>query len=356
MENIKIGIWGFGAMGSGMANMLLNKKGVEIVAICDRNKARVGKDMYEVLGLERGDREEVIIKSNPEEVFTEKCADVVLLATDSFTKGAFEKIKFILERKMNVISTAEEMAYPYAQEAELAKKIDEIAKENGVSVLGTGINPGFVLDLLILALTGTCENVEHIKAVRVNDLSPFGHAVMVEQGVGVTVDEFNKGVEDGSIAGHVGFPESIKMITDGIGWDLEKVEQTREAIVSNVYRESKYAKVEAGNVAGCRQCGYGYVNGEVKIEMEHPQQILPHLEGVDTGDYIWIKGNPNITLQIKPEIPGGIGTIAMCVNSIPHVINARPGLKTMLDIPVPRAIMGDMRDLIEIRECECCCD
>ncbi|SHJ87155.1 2,4-diaminopentanoate dehydrogenase [Tepidibacter formicigenes] len=356
MENIKIGIWGFGAMGSGMANMLLTKKGVEIVAVCDRNESRVGKSMYEVLGIERGDRKEVIIKSNEEEAFTQKCADVVLLATDSFTKGAFDKIKFILERKMNVISTAEEMAYPNAQEPELAKKIDEIAKENEVSVLGTGINPGFVLDLLILALTGTCERVDHIKAARVNDLSPFGHAVMVEQGVGVTVDEFNKGVEDGSIAGHVGFPESIKMITDGIGWNLEKVEQTRESIVSNVYRESKYAKVEAGNVAGCRQCGYGYVNGEVKIEMEHPQQILPHLEGVDTGDYIWIKGNPDISLQIKPEIPGGIGTIAMCVNSIPHVINARPGLKTMLDIPVPRAIMGDMRDLVEERECKCCCE
>ncbi|KXZ39445.1 4-hydroxy-tetrahydrodipicolinate reductase [Alkalithermobacter thermoalcaliphilus JW-YL-7 = DSM 7308] len=347
MENIKVGIWGFGAMGSGMAEMLLKKKGVEIVAVCDRNENRVGKDMYEVLGIERNERKEVIIKSDPNEVFTEKCADVVLLATDSFTKGAFEKIKFIVERKMNVISTAEEMAYPQAQEPELAKEIDRLAKENGVSVLGTGINPGFVLDLLILALTGTCETVEHIKAARINDLSPFGKAVMEEQGVGITLEQFNRGVENGTIAGHVGFPESIKMITDGIGWNLEKVEQTREAIVSNIYRESKYAKVEAGNVAGCRQCGYGYVDGQVKIEMEHPQQILPHLEGIETGDYIWIKGNPDISLQIKPEIPGGIGTIAMCVNSIPHVINAKPGLRTMLDIPVPRAIMGDMRDLIE---------
>ncbi|OPJ56786.1 2,4-diaminopentanoate dehydrogenase [Alkalithermobacter paradoxus] len=347
MENIKVGIWGFGAMGSGMAEMLLKKKGVEIVAVCDRNEARVGKDMYEVLGVERGDRKEVIIKSDENEAFTEKCADVVLLATDSFTKGAFDKIKFIAERKMNVISTAEEMAYPQAQQPELAKEIDRIAKENNVSVLGTGINPGFVLDLLILALTGTCERVDHIKAARINDLSPFGKAVMEEQGVGVTLNDFNEGVKRGTIAGHVGFPESIKMITDGIGWNLEKVDETREAIVSNIYRESKYAKVEAGNVAGCRQCGYGYVDGEVKIEMEHPQQILPHLEGVDTGDYIWIKGNPDISLQIKPEIPGGIGTIAMCVNSIPHVINARAGLRTMLDIPVPRAIMGDMRDLIE---------
>ena len=93
--------------------------------------------------------------------------------------------------------------------------------------------------------------------------------------------------------------------------------------------------------------GYGYVNGELKIEMDHPQQIEPHLAGTDTGDYIIIKGTPNVNMANKPEIPGGIGTIAMCVNMIPHVINARPGLKTMIDLPVPRAIMGDMREMIE---------
>jgi 4-hydroxy-tetrahydrodipicolinate reductase len=350
MRNVKVGIWGFGAMGSGMAKMLLKKKGIEIVAVCDMHPERVNKSIYDVLGCERGESKEVIINSDPNVVFTEECADVVLLATDSFTKGAFDKIKLILEKKINVISTAEEMAYPKAQEPELAQVLDKIAKENGVSVLGTGINPGFVLDLLILALTGTCEEVDYIKASRVNDLSPFGTAVMIEQGVGVTKEIFEKGVEDGSIAGHVGFPESINMITEGIGWNLEKIDQTREPIMSNVYRKSEYAEVQAGNVAGCKQCGYGYVDGQVKIEMEHPQQILPHLENLSTGDYVSIKGVPNIDLQITPEIPGGIGTIAMCVNSIPHVINAIPGLKTMLDIPVPRAMMGDVRELVQLKE------
>ncbi|MCC5911521.1 MAG: NADP-binding protein [Clostridiaceae bacterium] len=347
MENIKVIIWGFGAMGSGMAEMLLKKKGVEIVGICDRNAARAGKDMYEVLGMERGDRKPVIISNKIEEVVAQEGIDVALLATDSFTKGAFDKIKFIAEHKINIISTAEEMAYPQAQEPELAEEMDKIAKENGISILGTGINPGFVLDLLILALTGTCEEVDYIKAARINDLSPFGKAVMVEQGVGLTVEEFEEGVKNGKVAGHVGFPESIRMVADGIGWNIDKIEETREPITTKFERESKYAKVEAGNVAGCRQCGFGYVDGEMKIDMEHPQQILPETEGVDTGDYIWIKGTPDINMQIKPEIPGGIGTIAMCVNMIPHVINALPGLKTMLDLPVPRAIMGDMRNLIQ---------
>lgn len=346
MEKIKVIIWGFGAMGSGMAKMLLKKEGIEIVGICARNKAQVGKDMYEVLEMARGNRKPIIITNEIKSIAKEGLVDVALIAIDSFVKATFDKIKLIVEQKINVISIAEEMAYPQAQEPELAKEMDSLAKENGVTILGTGINPGFVLDLLILALTGTCADVEHIKAVRVNDLSPFGRAVMTEQGVGLTQKEFEEGVSSGTVAGHVGFPESISMVADGIGWDVERIDETRETIISNTCRKTKHVTVEAGNVAGCRQCGYGYVDGKMKIEMEHPQQILPETAGVDTGDYIWIKGTPNINMQIKPGIPGGIGTIAMCVNMIPQVINSHSGLVTMLDLPVPRAIMGDMRKLI----------
>lgn len=347
-ENVKVIVWGLGAMGRGMADMLLKKKGVEIVGACDLNPNIVNKSLYEVLGVEKGEHKDVIIKDKIEEVITERSADIVLLATDSFVKGAFDKIAFCLKKGINVITTAEQMAYPQAQEPELAKELDRIAKENGVTVLGTGINPGLIMDLLVITLTGACIDVESIKAERVNNLSPFGPAVMHEQGVGISVDEFNRRVQEGTLAGHVGFHESINMIADALGWKLsKKVEQTKEPIVSNVYRKAPYAEVQAGDVAGCKMLGYGYVDGELKIEMVHPQQVEPQLEGVQTGDYITIKGVPNINMQIKPEVPGGIGTIAMCVNMIPHVINSRPGLKTMIDLPVPRAIMGDMRELIE---------
>lgn len=346
MENVKVIIYGLGAMGRGMAEMLLKKKGVEIVGVVGRGKM-LGTSMYDYLTVERGDMPDVIIGTY-DEVITEKAADVVLLCTDSFTKNAFEKIKYCLEKKINVISSAEEMSYPKAQEPELAKEMDKIAKENGVTVLGTGINPGLMMDLLVVLLTGACEEVDHITARRVNSLSPFGPAVMEEQGIGLTVDAFQKGVEEGTLAGHVGFSESVNMIADAIGWKLsDKVKQTMEPIVTNVYRKSPYAEVQPGDVAGCAMKGYGYVDGQLKIEMDHPQQIEPQLEGTNTGDYISIKGIPNINMAITPEVPGGIGTIAMCVNMIPHVINARPGLKTMLDLPVPRAIMGDMRALIE---------
>lgn len=347
MENVKIVIWGFGAMGSGMAKMLLKKKGVEIVGVCDRNENRVNKSMYEVLGVERGNRKEVIIKDNIEEVLTEGCCDVCLCATDSFTKNAFPRLKYALEKKVNVISTAEEMAYPQAQNPELAKELDRIAKENGVSILGTGINPGLIMDLLVVCLTGCMTDVEYIQAKRVNSLSPFGPAVMEEQGVGITVEEFNKGVKDGTLAGHVGFSESVNMIADAIGWKIDKFEQQMKPIITKIDRKSPYGFAKAGNVAGVNMTGQGYVDGEVKIDMIHPQQIEPEMEGTFTGDYITIKGTPEVNMSIKPEIEGGLGTIAMCVNMIPHVINADPGLKTMIDLPVPRAIMGDMRDFIK---------
>ncbi|NLK36206.1 MAG: dihydrodipicolinate reductase [Gracilibacteraceae bacterium] len=348
-ENVKVIIWGLGAMGGGMADMLLKKKGVEIVGVVGRG-AKIGKSMYDYIKTERGNRKDVIIGSY-EDVIKEKAADVVLICTDSFTRKVFDKIKYCLEKKINVISSAEQMAYPKAAEPELTKQLDEIAKANGVTVLGTGINPGLIMDLLVVAFTGACEEVEHIVARRVNSLSPFGPAVMEEQGIGITVDEFKEGVRTGKLAGHVGFAESIGMISDAIGWKLSEFKQSMEPIVTDVDRKAPYGFAKAGDVAGCAMKGYGYVDGELRIEMDHPQQIEPQLAGVETGDYIIIKGTPNINMANKPEIPGGIGTIAMCVYMIPHVINARPGLKTMIDLPVPRAIMGDMREMIEE---ECC--
>lgn len=346
MENVKVVIWAFGAMGSGMAKMLLTKKGVDIIGVCDLHPERVGKSIFEVLGVEKGDRKEVIIKNDIDEVLTEKCCDVCLCATDSFTKKAFPRLKLALEKKVNVISTAEEMAYPKAQNPELAEELNKIAKENGVTILGTGINPGFIMDLLVVCMTGCMTEVEHIEAKRVNSLSPFGPAVMEEQGVGITVDEFNKGVAAGSLAGHVGFAESINMIADSIGWKADKFETQMKPIITDVDRKSPYGFAKAGNVAGVNMTGQGYVNGKVLIDMIHPQQIEPEQVGVHTGDYVTIKGTPEVNLCIKPEVQGGLGTIAMCVNMIPHVINAAPGLKTMIDLPVPRAIMGDMRDMI----------
>lgn len=344
MPNVRVALWGLGAMGGGMARLLQEKEGFEIVAAVDRNPSRANKDLGEALKLDR--ELGLTVYPEPGDVFSQVKPDITLIATSSFTKEVYPQIELVAKSGSNVICIAEEMAYPAAQEPELAQKIDAIAKENGITVLGTGINPGFVLDTLIIALTGVCTHVESIKAVRVNDLSPFGPTVMRTQGVGTTPEEFQRGLESGEIVGHIGFPESIHMIAAALGWKIDEIEQTREPIISKTHRETEHVRVEPGMVAGCKHIAYAKMNGKTVITLEHPQQIHPHLEGVDTGDYIYIKGTPEINMAIKPEIPGGIGTIAMAVNMIPHVIKAEPGLKHMHELPVPAAIADDIRKLV----------
>lgn len=346
MKNVKVILWGLGAMGGGIGKMLVKKQGVDIVGAIDIGD-KIGKSLYDVVpGIEKGDREDVIV-GTPEEVIKKGAADIVVVCTNSFTKDVYDKLVFVMEKGINVITSAEEMAYPKAQEPELSAKLDECAKKNGVTVLGTGINPGLIMDLLVILWTGCCETVNHITSRRVNSLSPFGPAVMEEQGIGITVDEFKKRKADGTLAGHVGFAESIGMMCEALGWNLEKFEQDMDPIVTDVDRKSPYGFAKAGDVAGVAMKGWATIDGEQKIEMDHPQQIEPEQVGVQTGDYVILDAVPPVNMVNSPEIEGGIGTMAMIMNTIPHVINARPGLKTMIDIPVPHAIMGDMRDLIE---------
>jgi hypothetical protein len=348
MRDIRVALWGVGAMGSGIAKMIASKEGIVISGVCVRREHLAGQEVYAYLGMDRGDRDPVFITNNIKDVVRRDLCDIVVLATDSFVEAQFDKIMFCLDRGVHVISTAEEMAWPWAQSEELADKIDAHAKERGVAVLGTGINPGFVLDYLILALSGTCEHVESISAARINDLAPFGKAVMVEQGVGISVEEFNRRIAEDSLAGHVGFPESMEMIAAGMGVKLADIEQTRDPIITNVDRKSAHGEAKKGHLAGIRQQSYGRLaDGKVFIHLDHPQQICPEDEGVHTGDYITIRADGyDMNLSIVPETPGGIGTIAMVVNMIPHVIGAKPGLRSMLDLPVPRCILGNYAEQI----------
>ncbi len=236
MENVKVIIWGLGAMGGGVADMLLTKKGVDIVGVAGRGK-KIGTSMYDYIKTEKGDREDVLIQA-AEDVIKPGAADIVILCTDSFTKNAFPRLKFIMEQGINVITSAEEMAYPAAQNPDLAEELDKIAKANGVSCLGTGINPGHIMDLLVLVMTGCMTDVKHILSRRVNSLSPFGPAVMEEQGIGISVDEFMKRKADGSMAGHVGFAESVGMMAEGLGLCVEDFSQDMNPIATDVDRKS----------------------------------------------------------------------------------------------------------------------
>ncbi|RAO99481.1 dihydrodipicolinate reductase [Petrotoga sp. 9PW.55.5.1] len=335
----RVAVWGFGAMGSGIARNILSKVNMKLVGVHDKRKEYIGKDVGELLNIGNIN---IKVFDNPLKMIEETNPDLVVIATHSFISVVKDQIISVLKKNVNVITIAEEMSYPYYTDPYAANEIDHVAKRHSVTVLGTGVNPGFVLDTLIITLTGACLNVEKINASRINDLSPFGPTVMETQGVGTTPQEFEEGIKNGKIVGHIGFQQSIRMIAKALGWKIDKIIEKREPIISNVVRETKYIKVEPGMVAGCKHTAKAYMNDEVVIDLEHPQQILPEKENVQTGDYINIKGDPDISMSIKPEIPGGKGTVAIATNMIESVIESKPGLLTMADLPIPRALLkGD---------------
>jgi hypothetical protein len=341
---LKVVVLGTGQMGTGIIELIRQKSGLELVGVYGRRPRPVSTDVGDALGL--GESIGVEISNDLDALLARTTPRIAIQATCSRLRDAIGEIRLLLSHGVNVVSIAEEMAYPACGSPQLADEIHELAIAHGVRVLGTGINPGFVLDFLIITLTGVCQRVDAITAKRINDLSPYGATVLRSQGVGLTTEAFVRGVTDGTVLGHVGFPESIAMISDAVGWHIDRVEETREPIVSRVRRETPVMTVRPGEVAGCLHTAVAYSGDKPVITLIHPQQVHPGLESVSTGDYIEISGEPDVKLSGSPEIPGGVATAALAVNVIPHVMNAGAGLKTMAELPVPVAFSGDVRRLI----------
>ena len=343
MREVRVVMWGLGAMGSGIARLLSGRRGVEIAAACDINPRYAGRNLYEALDIPQQGRPDAPVETDILKALGHGPVDICVIATNSFVKDVYPKVLQVVEQGVNVLTIAEEMAWPWAQSPDMALDMHLMAKKHKVSVLGTGINPGLMMDLLAVCLSGAQTELSHVRCERVNSLSPFGRAVMEEQGIGMTPEDFDRGVKDGSLAGHVGFEESIHMMASAFGWPVDEVRTRMLPIITRVDRRAPHGEAKAGQVAGVNMAGQGIAAGEEKITMVHPQQIEPQLAGVDTGDYITLTGTPPISMAIKPEVNGGLGTIAMACNMLPFVVAARPGLLSMLDLPVPRCVMGDYR-------------
>lgn len=344
---VRVVLLGTGQMGTAVARIMSTKVGLELVGVVAHRDERRDLDAGEVLGLDR--HLGVVVATDLGTVLAAARPEVVVQATCSRVADAWDDLVTCIEHGAHVVSIAEELAEPSAGSPERAAELDRLAREAGVCVLGTGVNPGFVLDLLVIALTGVCAHVESITATRVNDLSPYGPSVLRTQGVGLSAEAFAAGLADGSVVGHFGFPESITMIAKALGWHIDRVEQSREPIIATVRRETPFVVVEPGQVAGCRHSAVAYRDASPVITLVHPQQVRPEAEGIATGDTIEVHGTPEVRLSGSPEIPGGTATAALAVNMIPRVVAARAGLVTMAELPVPAAIEGDVRQLLAAR-------
>lgn len=330
MEKLRVVLYGVGAIGSRIAKFLLEKNGVEIVGAVDVAKEKVGKDLGYVLGL--GKRLGVTVSDDPNAVLSKVNASIVIHSTTSFLKQVYPQITKIIEHGVNVVSTCEELSYPYATDPELAKKLDESAKKHKATVLGTGINPGFIMDTLVIALTGVCQTVERIKMTRVINAAKRRVQFQKKIGVGLAIDEFKEKMEKKSITLHVGLEHSISLIASALRWELDEIKV-----------ESKAIQAKSGQVTGLRQYGQGIKRGKGIITLD----LQASIGAEEEYDSIEIEGVPSIHMKLSPGVHGDLGTVAVIVNSIPKVINAEPGLVTMKDLPVPSATPRDMRTYLK---------
>jgi hypothetical protein len=332
MDKIKAISYGLGAVGGLIAEFLLEKEWIEIVGAVDVAKDKVGKDLGEVLGLER--RIGTRVSDSLEPILAKTRADIAIHATSSHLKDTYPQLADIVKHGVNVVSTCEELSYPYVSEPKLAKELDSLAKKSDVTVVGTGINPGFLMDTLVITLTGPCEKVERIEVIRQMDAGTRRLPFQKKIGAGLTVEEFRRSIENRHITGHVGLEQSIGMIADALAWKLDKiVVEDVEPVVTDKNVESKYVKVNVGKVAGLRQRARGIMKNKEVILLD----FRAYIGAEEEYDTITIKGIPNINQKIQPCVHGDVGTVAMMVNTIPKVLNAPAGLFTMKDLPVPSA-------------------
>ena len=339
---LKVILYGVGAIGSQIAKLLLRKKGLKIVGAIDISPEKKGKDLGEVIGTDK--TLGVSISGDLEEVFSEVSADIAIHATSSFLRNVYPQISSLIEHNVNVISTCEELSYPYVADASLASNLDRLAKEHEVTVLGTGINPGFLMDTLPIVLSGVCQEVRCIKVERVIDAAKRRLPFQKKIGAGLTPEEFKDMIEKKIITGHVGLEQSIAMIADALKISLEKIEvEPVKPVIAENPVESREIKISRGNVAGLTQSAYGIVDGKAFITLI----FKAYIGAEEEYDSITIEGEPSINQRIIPCVHGDLATAAVVVNSIPKVINAPPGLKTMKDLPVPSAIINDIRLYLE---------
>jgi len=338
----RVVFYGVGAVGSLIAKFLLEKEGVEVVGAVDIAKDKFGKDLSEVLGLNR--KLGVKVSDNVDSALSKVKADIAVHATSSFFKDTYPQIASIVKHDVNVVSTCEELTYPYFTEPELAMELNALAKKHNVTVLGTGINPGFLMDTLVITLTAVCQKIEKIKAVRVMNAATRRLPFQKKIGAGLTVEEFKRRIESRQITGHVGLKQSVAMIADALKWNLDKIiAEDIGSVIAKKPVESASIKVRAGEVAGLRQKAKGIMKNKEVIVLD----FQAYIGAEEEYDAVMIEGVPNVKQRIQPCVHGDKGTVAMIANSIPKVINAPAGLLTMKDLPVPSAALKDMRKYVK---------
>ena len=325
-DKIRVVQYGLGPIGSAVARQVVERPGMELVGGLDIDPAKVGQDVGQVIGL--GRTLGLTVAESLSQVLVNTQADVVLHTTSSYFDLFKLQIIEILQAGLDVVSTSEELSFPWLAHPEEAAEIDALAKREGKTVLGTGVNPGFVMDSLPLNVTAICLQVEHIDVTRVINASLRRGPFQAKIGSGMSVEDFKARMAAGRM-GHVGLPESMHMVFHTLGKELVGYENSVEPVIAEQLVSTDYFEVQPGQVRGLKQVARGYTDDGEFMTLT----FLAALDAGDDGDTIIISGVPNLEVRLKGT-NGDIATVAITVNAVRRVLEASPGLVTMRDLPI----------------------
>ena len=328
-KKIRVILYGLGPIGAACARVLAMRPDVyEFVGAIDLDPNKVGKDVGEVIGVP--EKYGVKVSDKPGRVLS-KDAELVMHATGSYVAKVKPQLIQIIKAGKNIVSTCEELSNPWVQNAADADELNKLAKKFRVTVVGTGINPGYAMDTLPVALTAVCQEVKRVRVKRVVDASKRRRQLQQKIGAGMTVEAFNEAAAKREIR-HVGLAESVGLVARGLGWQLDEIMETIEPVVATQRVVTDHVIVEPTFVTGVRQFGRGLFMGEDKVILELEMAV----DAPEAYDEVWIEGTPNVHSLVK-GIHGDISTAAVVGNAARRVVEAKPGLLTMVDLPLVSA-------------------
>ncbi|MBM3890274.1 MAG: dihydrodipicolinate reductase [Verrucomicrobia bacterium] len=320
MKPIRVIQIGLGPIGMATAKLVQQKRALRLVAAVDVRPG-VGQELGVPLFSSIG----AAARRHP--------ADVAILTTGSRFLRVRALLGEIFATGLHIVSSCEELLFPWHRNPREADLTDRAARRAGVACLGTGVNPGFVMDTLALATSGVCQRVEAVRVWRVQDVAKRRPQLQEKVGAGMDEDEFRGLVAAGCI-GHVGLQESLALIAHGLGWKLSRVTECIEPVIAARDCGSRHLRVKKGQVAGVSQVARGLRGGKEVLRLD----LKMFMGAENPRDEIQISGVPPMQLVIPGATPGDYATAAILVNCVPRIVTAPPGLRTMLDLPVPRAI------------------
>jgi hypothetical protein len=325
-DNVRVIQYGLGPIGSAIARHVTERSGLTLVGAVDIDPRKVGKDAGEVIGL--GHPMGFAVAAKLGQVLANTTADVAIHATGSHFDLFKGQILEILRAGLDVVSSAEELSFPWLAHPQQAAEIDAAAKRAGKTVLGTGVNPGFLMDSLPLDLTAICQRIDRIEVTRAQNASLRRGPFQAKIGSGMTVEAFQAKMEQGRM-GHVGLPESVGMLFDTLGRELVRYESSVEPVVAQSPIKTQFFEVSPGRVRGLKQVARGFAqNGEFAT-----LTFVAALDWPENEDTIRITGKPDLEIKLRGT-NGDVATVAIVVNAIRRVREAAPGLITMRDLPI----------------------